>query len=580
MPLPLLLLVLLGFFGLPLWAQSPPADSLALFRVDSIEIRVRDAFDDAPVHSRADAWVYQLGNTLHIETRATVVRKMLLFEKGDSVSLYQLIESERTLRNQKYISDARIVRRTGSEGQNILTVTTNDNWTTTIPLALNKPGNEWVWQVGLLENNFLGLGQSIGFFVAHDEVRDQKFFQYKNGNFLWPRNTLQAIWSENSDGYTRSFSLSYPYLTRSRNQWAYTIEGLREKRDEVYYWSGGNTPGALALDTSLPRYTGRSFMENDGSEPNPVVRVTAMREDSLSLRLGRSFGSGFKTYVRGSWDWHRLADGLGYKVGRYAYAQGDAVYAVDSAMADSAWVPELGDSRLGLAVTFSRIRYDRLVNFRHVKWTEDVDRGYTVQFQAARNFEQLGAMDERWRLGYDFYVALGGSSHHLTLRSNSEFYVRDGAREDLYAKLYGEYIFKPSNRWSTVLDGLMDTWQDAAYGRQLTLGGVAGLPGFSTALFAGQSRFLFRVEQRFFPGWEFGTALPVFAAFADAGQVKESLRAFEPDDMQYVVGLGLRVALSKSVYGVVNHINVSWPVNGPLRDGAVPRLSVLGLFSL
>jgi hypothetical protein len=571
--LPLFLLLLAGFA--PLFAQAPAVDSLRLFRVDSVEIRIRDAFDDAPVHSPADAWVYSVGNVLHLETRESVVRKLLLFQKGDSVSLYQLIESERVLRNQKYISEARIVRRVAPGGENILTVTTNDNWTTTIPLALNKPGDEWVWQAGLLENNFLGLGQSIGFFFAHNETRDQQFFQYKNGHFIQPNNTLQAVWSENSDGYSRSFSMAYPFLSRSRNQWAYTLEGLTEKRDDIYYWSGEQIPGM----NLLTNYSG-AVTENDGTVSNRVMQVRGLREDSLSVRLARSFGNGFKSYVRASWDWHRLGYGHDYAVGRYAFSQNDNTYALDSAMADTGWVPELGDSRLGLAVTFSRIRYDRLVNFRHVKWTEDVDRGYTVQFAAARNVEALGAQDSRWRLGYDFYLALGGRNHHLTLRSMSDFYVDAGEREDIYAKLYGEYMFKPSNMFSTVLDGLMDTWQDAPYGQQLTLGGVAGLPGFPTAILAGQSRFLFRLEQRVFPGWEFGTVVPVFAAFADAGQVQKSLHAFEPDDMQYVMGLGVRLALSKSVYGVVNHLNVSWPVNGPLRDGAVPRVSLVGLLSL
>lgn len=576
MPL-ILVFALLG--AVAAFAQLPPSDSLRLFRVDSIEIEVRDAFDDAVTHSPADAWVYKMGNLLHMETRPSVVRSSLLFSVGDSVSLYQLIESERALRDQKYISEAHITHRTDSLGRHILHVRTNDNWTTTIPLALNKPGDEWVWQAGLLENNFLGMGQSIGFFLAHDETRDQKFFQYQHPHFLYPRNSLQAIWSANSDGYTRSMALGYPFLTRNRNQWAYAIEGLNEKRDQDYYWSGHHVPGASPLDTSDLRYAGRTFPNNDGTRANAVLRVDGLREDSLSLRLSRSFGQSFKTYVRASWDWHRLAQEP-YSLGRYGYAEDSGVYALDSLAADSMWVPHLADSRLGMAVTFSRIRYDRLVNFRHVKWTEDVDRGYTMQLLAARNVESLGARDNRWRLGYNLFMALGGGMHHLTLRSMSDFYVAGNEREDCYTKLYGEYVFKPSDRLSTVLEGSMDAWQDASYGRQLTLGGLSGLPGLPTALYAGQARYLFRLEQRWFSGIEFGTLVPVFAAFTEAGQVQESLKDFAMEDMQYVVGLGVRLAMSRSVYGVVNHINVSWPVNGPLQDGWMPRISVLGLLSL
>lgn len=560
-------------------AHSATLDSSQVFVVDSVEFQILDAFDSAVVHSPFDSKVYDIGNMLHIETRESVVRQLLLFQAGDSVTLYQLIESERLLRSQKYLSDARIDYRQSPTGQHIVRVVTQDNWTTTIPVSLSKPGDEWVWQVGLLENNFLGLGQSIGFFLSHDESRDQKFFHYRNGHFGVPNHRLDMIWSENSDGYLRSFSMDFPFLSRTKNQWAYSIQGMVSKRDQVYYWSENPVPGVTSLDTSLPQYSGLNIPSHDGSRSNPVVQAMGLREDSLSLRLSRSFGNGLKTYVRTSWDWHRQGHG-GYQVGRYAYAQGGGVWAVDSSYADTAWIPQLGDSRLGLALTFSRIRYDRLVNFRHVKWTEDVDRGYTVQIQAARNFQALGALDSRWKLGYDLYLALGGITHHLSLRSRADWYLRDGRREDHYSYVRGEYIFKPAVAWSTVVDGLMDTWQNAPYGHQVTLGGAEGMPGFSTALLAGQSRFLFRLEQRYFTGWEIGTVVPVLAVFASAGQVQPHVNDFDPHSMQYVVGLGMRVAMSKSVDGVVNHFNISWPINGPLRDGYSPRVSLLGLLSL
>ncbi len=576
--MPILLLVFVLALGGNVWAAT--VDSLAMFRVDSVEIEVRDAFDDAPSHTAYDAWLYDLGNTLHIETRKSVVGKLLLFQKGDSVSLYQLIESERLLRNQKYLSDARIEKRTGSQGENILRVVTSDNWTTSPILALNKPGNEWIWQAGIIENNFLGFGQSIGFFVAHDELRDQKFFEYKNPHFLWARNSMQAMWSENSDGYFRSVRIAYPYLSRSRNQWAYTVEAMSEKRDQIYYWSGDEVPGSAAYDTTGKGFGGKSISVNDGTNPNRVVGVKGLHEDSVSLRLGRSFGgSSLKQYVRASWDWHREGH-YGDRVVRYTYVQDGEIRAVDSASAANDWVPRSGDSRLGLAWTLSRIRYDRLVNYHRVKWTEDVDRGYQLQVEGARNVEQLGADDDRWRFLYDIYMAFGGSLHHLTMRSFSQFYVDGGEREDIYSLLQGEYMFKPAQSLAMVFTGKFDSWRNAPLGRQLTLGGIAGMPGFASNLQAGQARMLFRLEQRWFPGWELGTVLPVFTVFGDAGQVQSAMDSFAKDDMQYVVGLGMRLSMSKSIDGVVNHVNVSWPVNGPLRNGWVPRFSVLGLLSL
>ena len=87
----------------------PSADSLVFFRVDSIVVQNGDAFDDSKAYSWADSLVYRIGNTIHIETRESVVKKLVLFDVGDSVNLYELIESEKNLRSQAYIADASAV---------------------------------------------------------------------------------------------------------------------------------------------------------------------------------------------------------------------------------------------------------------------------------------------------------------------------------------------------------------------------------------------------------------------------------------------------------------------------------------
>jgi hypothetical protein len=38
--------------------------------------------------------------------------------------------------------------------------------------------------------------------------------------------------------------------------------------------------------------------------------------------------------------------------------------------------------------------------------------------------------------------------------------------------------------------------------------------------------------------------------------------------------------MSKSVQGIVHHINLSWPLNGELKKGFVPRFSFVGKFEL
>ena len=144
-------------------ASSETVDSNAVFRVDKIRYHIGDAFDDSKAHSKYDRWAYDILNLVHIETREVTVRKLLLFDKGDFVNMNLLLEAERFLRSQKFLSDANI-SVSSEEGKNIVDVQTSDNWTLTIPFALGFSGSEWsydnlVWGIGVQDINFLGLGQ-------------------------------------------------------------------------------------------------------------------------------------------------------------------------------------------------------------------------------------------------------------------------------------------------------------------------------------------------------------------------------------------------------------------------------------
>ena len=87
---------------------SPSRDSSTLFHVDSIVYDIGDAFDDSKVHTKYDALAYEFLNWVHIETREMTVRKLLLFNQGGLASLDLMLESERFLREQKFLSDASI----------------------------------------------------------------------------------------------------------------------------------------------------------------------------------------------------------------------------------------------------------------------------------------------------------------------------------------------------------------------------------------------------------------------------------------------------------------------------------------
>jgi hypothetical protein len=604
--MPFILFILL-FVPLAALAQDTPGT----FQIDSIRYNIGDAFDDSKYHTKYDKWAYDLLNWIHIETREKTVKKLLLFNEGETVTALQVQEAERFLRSQNFLSDASI-DISSENGKNIATVSTSDNWTLAVPTSIGFSGNEWSydnlnWGIGVQESNFLGLGQKLGFYFGHDEFRDMWQVEYGDPHFLFRYNHLDFLYSYNTDGYLASWKMYVPFLTRSQNQWAYTLEGLKNKRFAYFYGSGELPPGATPysyeqnngfldqLDAirkeplfkhasnheidsiartrylgSLPQYNGKKAMK--------LMKVEDFIDDSLSFRFSRSFGGTYrKFYLGATYDYrHQTAsEGTLY---RYVFTHGDTTYAIDSSFAYSDWFPEQKDSRLGLYLMFSNIRYEKIKNFHNAKWTEDIEKGYSIKAQISKNYEQLGALDNDIRLDFWTSLMLGRRMHHLTLNTEMNFYLDHGESHDYYGRISGEYIFHPTNRLSTVLTGLADFYEDSRYGRQLTLGGINGFAGFPTGFYAGQARVFANLEQRFFTNFEIATLMPVLAVFQSVGETAWEFNDINRKDLVYVTGFGLRLAQTKSISRLVNKFDVTIPLNG-VRKGE-PHYSVTTTYNL
>ena len=543
-------------------------DSTAVFRVDSIRYDIGDAFDDSKSHTKYDKWAYDILNWWHIETREMTVRKLLLFDEGDSVNLDYLLESERFLRSQIFLSDANITM-SQEGGKNIATVHTSDNWTLTPTIGGSFSGKEWTYDnlnyiVGIRESNFLGLGQQLGFYYGHNEYRDMWQVEYGAPHFLIRYNRLDFLYSYNSDGYMAHWKMYRPFLSRSVNQWAYTLEGLKNKSVAYFYGSGELPPNTVAFDTtgrkikSLETYNG-----NDPDDPVKLLKVEDFIDDSLSFRLSRSFGgTQRKLYLGATYDYQRFTAEYG-SVGRYPFVDGDEIYIIDSLAARNEWVPERKDSRLGLYVKYSNLHYEKIKNFRNVKWTEDINKGAVLEAHVSKNYEQLGSADNDIRLDFLTNLYLGRDWNHLNLATVMNFYLDHGHRRDFYGALAGEYIFHPNNTFSTVLKGRADFYRDARYGYQLSLGGVdGGFAGFHAGYYAGQARVFGNLEQRYFTDFEIATLMPVLVVFGGVGETAWEFKDINRKDLIYVLGLGARFVQTKSISHLVNKFDVNFPLNG------------------
>ena len=95
---------------MPLQAARParPWNALEARKasIGKIEIVIGDVFDLAKPEE--DIWIGRTANHLHVTTRETVIRRVLLFAEGDPVRERRIYETERLLRALPFIKNARI----------------------------------------------------------------------------------------------------------------------------------------------------------------------------------------------------------------------------------------------------------------------------------------------------------------------------------------------------------------------------------------------------------------------------------------------------------------------------------------
>ncbi len=135
--------------------------------IRSIEVIVLDPFGYS-ANDTSRIFVNPLqnaANKTHIKTNRWVVKNRLLFKKNESVELLKITESERLLRQARYINDARIFltnRDEKTDSVDILVIV-HDKWTIDPSISAGSTGGT----IRLRDKNLLGMGhtfeQKIGY---------------------------------------------------------------------------------------------------------------------------------------------------------------------------------------------------------------------------------------------------------------------------------------------------------------------------------------------------------------------------------------------------------------------------------
>src|SRR4030043_1847708 len=104
-------------------------------------------------------FLYKTGNWMHLKTQSNTIRNLLLFRKNESFNSLLVKESERLIRNQKYVHEVSfyVVDAGGKSDSVDIFIRELDKWSIIPAGSISTSGI----RVGLTDKNFLGYGHEL-----------------------------------------------------------------------------------------------------------------------------------------------------------------------------------------------------------------------------------------------------------------------------------------------------------------------------------------------------------------------------------------------------------------------------------
>lgn len=512
-------------------SKSDLADGKALEAQGAVIGRIlldrQNVFDAS--NPEEDKWLYRLANRWHILTRESVIRQQLLFSTGDPYSQRLVDESERLLRGNDYLYDARIEPVRVEDGVVDVKVTTRDLWTLMPGFSLARSGGENRLRLSMSETNLLGRGTRLNFAYSEDVDRDSLRFEYSDNNLGDSWWSLYTRVEDNSDGEVQSLDVRRPF---------YALDSR---------WSAG---AVLTHDKSETR-----FFEL-GEE------VAEYRQDR---RYARVFG-GRSSGLENGWV-RRWTAGVVYD---------DRLFFEPEMPELPVLLPE--DRRLLYPyVGFELLedRYDTSSNRDQIDRTEDFYMGTRLTGRLGYASDGLGS--DRDAAIYEFSANTAfGSIEDTSLFLGSTLAGRFEDGDDANTLWHGNARFyMQQSKKRLFFMTLSASWgHDLDLDNVLQLGGDNGLRGYPLRYQVGDRRVLFTIEQRYFTDWyPFRLARVGGALFADVGRTWGDNPAGGPSlGWLKDVGIGLRLGPTRSSGRDVIHLDLAFPLDG---DPSIDDVQIL-----
>ena len=488
--------------------EVPPGTPIVAVRI----VR-HDVFDtDDPATS---GWGYRAVNTLHVLSRESFIRAMLLFRVGDPLDPLRLAESEIILRETGFLNPVSITAHPVAGGAEVV-VETRDQFSTELSIDYSKVGARKHNGVSLTEENLFGWGKGVQVEVDSGPERSSTSVEYKDPLLFGSRWRLVTSYKDSSDGSTEFFQLEYPFFALPTPRAAggrWRSEALQE-----YLWSDGRRSVVGHADTRSFELWGGLRLPGSGIVTNRLTMGVFGEHATFS-------------------GWRRL-DGTPYTQ------------------------PHDRDL-MGVEVGWEHLTFNwKLVHgFRAWKRQEDLPLGPNWLLATGLSLPALGG--DRTRLRYRGELTMGrlSGNRYSWLSAELSGRVEGGAVANAVTHLeVGGAVTGPAGLRMRVAADLGHRLDGE---RQLTLGADVGLRGYDPNTFDGTSRAVTNLEWRHrITGELLHFMMLGITAFADTGITWGARVGPDTEGWRSDVGVGLLAELTRTSVARVVRLEVAFPDRG------------------
>jgi hypothetical protein len=501
--------------------KIPPFAELEVVGAVIGEVRIDNGniFDLAD--EKENGFLYRAANAFHIRTRASVIRRQLLFKPGERVSVRLIEETERLMRSNRTFYDISIVPVGYRDGVVDIEVKTRDTWTLRPGLSVSRAGGVNRTGLSLLESNMLGSGVLIGVSRFTDADRSGTQYQVSLPHAFDGWTAIDYTRAQLSDGHSSASSIARPF---------YALD----------------TRWAAGLSTSTDDHIDSVFSNG--------VKVAQFRHRQDRAETFGGWSGGLVDH------WvQRYSAGFSYLKDTFDLEPG---------VPPPAQLPP--DQTL--AAPFFRYElvhddYEKVKNRDLIERPEYFAMGTQSSVQLGRALTGLGSTQNLWLYSVSASDGFRLPSNRVLLSSASVsgqtgYAPLDRELASGSIRFYGH----PDNRTLTFVSLSGDTLKDPNLAAQLVLGGDTGLRGYPRNYQSGDRRVLLNIEERVYTDWyPFRLVRVGGAVFYDWGRAWGG-PGENPSNAGWLsnVGFGLRFLSTRSAFGNVLHVDFAFPLNhGP-----------------